>query len=168
MLSRWLFAPTHWSVLCSHGAADRPAWPELFHGTSRDRATQPFDAHRARSGPSWISPRCPSGRWKAVTPDPWPVVPPGEAHSPSCPGPTHRKWFSTVSFVTWLGSPVTNRVRLTYRKNIPERNVTRTSQSVGRPRFSTQFQPPLHPRPSKNINGNSAGSKAVLCGLAEP
>lgn len=45
VLSRCLFAPTHWPVLWSHGAEDRPPQPEPFHSTSRASTRQPFDAY---------------------------------------------------------------------------------------------------------------------------
>ena len=43
-----------------------------------------------------------------VTPLPFP---------PSGNGPAHRKWLSTISFLAFLGSPVTNRVLLTCQRN---------------------------------------------------
>lgn len=72
-------------------------------------------------------------RWSPKAPAPWDcVVPPGGPRSPSHPHPAHRKWLSTVSFVACLGSPVMNRVRLTYQTKTPGRKVTRTSQSAYR------------------------------------
>lgn len=70
------------------------------------------------------------------------VVPPGGAPSPSSPGPAHRKWLSTVSFVACLGSPVMNRVRLTCRSNTPKKKVTSMRQSqVFGPRFLGLAEP---------------------------
>ena len=57
-----------------------------------------------------------------VTPLPFP---------PSGNGPAHRKWLSTISFLAFLGSPVTNRVLLTCQRNTPVRKITRASQSAG-------------------------------------
>lgn len=45
--------------------------------------------------------------------------------------PAYRKWLSTVSFLASLGSPVTNRVRLTCQGSAPVREVTRAVQCAG-------------------------------------
>lgn len=142
--------PGLYSGYCGHAgqpwlpAGDRPL-AQAFCSTGRASARQAFDARVTEPGPSQNSLEGPSRRRKAVTQRACPMGlcgPTWRARSPSHSHPAHRKWLSTVSFVACLGSPVMNRVRLTYQTKTPGRKVTRTSQSAdGR-------DPISHPVPS--------------------